>query len=179
MLILKTRSREITPLRYVRTEERSHFGYSDTEIGIKYRFLDETDSSPQVGCFPLIEIPTGNANKELGNGDPQILLPVWIQKSWGKLTTYGGGGLWLNTGHDQKDSFFTGWEIQYEFSETVTLGSELYHQTAVTADERASSGFNLGGVINVSEQHHLLFSIGHTFTGEGPLTGYLAYQYTL
>src|SRR5512141_1911801 len=33
-------------------------GLGDTELGIKYRFLHETDTRPQIGIFPLVEIPT-------------------------------------------------------------------------------------------------------------------------
>ena len=41
------------------------FGYSDTEIGVKYRFLNETPNLPQIGIFPLAELPTGNQNSRV------------------------------------------------------------------------------------------------------------------
>jgi hypothetical protein len=93
----------IAPLGYVHTIEGTHYGYSDTEIGMKYRFIEETETGPQIGTFPLIEIPTGNESEQLGNGRTQAYLPLWIQKSWGKLTTYGGGGVWYNPGTDQTE----------------------------------------------------------------------------
>ena len=36
------------------------FGYGDTEIGFKYRFIDEEKegSRPQIGIFPMVELPT-------------------------------------------------------------------------------------------------------------------------
>ena len=43
-------------------------GYGDTEVGVKYRFLDETDSRPQVGIFPMAEMATGSSTRGLGNG---------------------------------------------------------------------------------------------------------------
>ena len=38
------------------------FGYGDTELGFKYRFIQEDDkgSRPMVGVFPLVELPTGD-----------------------------------------------------------------------------------------------------------------------
>ena len=41
----------------------SQFGYGDTELGFKYRFIDEEEhgSRPMVGVYPLIELPTGDA----------------------------------------------------------------------------------------------------------------------
>src|ERR1035437_1070892 len=52
------------------------FGYGDTEIGFKYRFIEkEKDGSrPQVGMFPLIELPTGNENRGLGAGHVRVFM---------------------------------------------------------------------------------------------------------
>ena len=78
--------------------ESGHFGYSDTELGVKYRFIheDEKGSRPMIGIFPLVELPTGSERKGLGAGHTRVFLPVWVQKSFGDWTTYGGGGYWLN-----------------------------------------------------------------------------------
>ena len=37
------------------------YGLGDTEIGMKYRFIHETDTTPQVGTFPIMHIPTATA----------------------------------------------------------------------------------------------------------------------
>jgi len=169
----------VAPLGYVRSAEGTHYGYADTELGIKYRILEETESVPQIGFFPLVEIPTGNENEQLGNGKIQAYLPLWIQKSWGKFTTYGGGGIWYNPGPDRKNWVFTGWEIQYDFSSLVTLGSELYYQTSGTQNSGSNAGFTFGGFINLSEDHHILFSLGRTLSGETAMTGYVGYQLTI
>ena len=42
-------------------------GYGDTELGVKYRFVTETDSRPQVGIFPMAELATGSSSRGLGN----------------------------------------------------------------------------------------------------------------
>jgi hypothetical protein len=41
------------------------YGIGDTELGVKYRFIHETDNIPQVGIFPLLHIPTGTATEAL------------------------------------------------------------------------------------------------------------------
>jgi len=169
----------VAPLGYVHTNEGTHYGYSDTEIGVKYRIIDETETTPQIGFFPLIEIPTGDEKKQLGNGQLQAYLPIWIQKSWGNFTTYGGGGVWYNPGPEQKNWTFTGWELQYDFSQIVTLGSEIYYQTADTKESESSAGFNIGGFVNLNAQHHILFSVGHSLSGEAALSGYIGYQLTI
>jgi hypothetical protein len=169
----------VAPFGYVRSLNDVQYGYSDTEIGVKYRFVKETDDMPQIGIFPLAELPTGNENKQLGAGKAQFYIPAWIQKSWGNWTTYGGGGFWYNPAPGQQNWIFTGWELQYDFSKVVTLGGELCCQTANTPDAEAVGSFNLGGFINFDETNHLLLSIGHSLSGTATITGYIGYQLTI
>lgn len=169
----------VAPMGYVRTGDGEAYGYSDTEFGVKYRFLEESDNSPQIGIFPLIEIPTGDAAKQLGAGSLQAYLPVWFQKSWGKLTTYGGAGFWYTPGTENQNWLFAGWEAQYDFSEIVTVGGELYYHTADKSNGRSGAGFDVGGFINLSENDHILVSLGQSLRGDNAVTGYLGFQYTL
>jgi len=169
----------ITPMGYVHSDGATNYGFSDLELGLKYRFVGETDNAPQVGTFPIIEIPTGSQEKDLGNGRMQVYLPVWFQKSWGKFTTYGGAGYWYNPGEQTKNWVFSGWELQYDFSSVVTLGGEIYHRTPDMQNSDSGSGFNLGGFINFDQKDHLLFSFGRTVLGEGTSTMYVGYQVTI
>lgn len=166
-----------------------HFGISDTELGAKLRFVDpeKDDWYPQIGIFPLVEVPTGNARRGLGAGEWQEFLPLWMQKDWGDWTTYGGGGYWINPGLGNRNWWFFGWLLQNKVTEQLTLGGELFHQTANTLTGRASSGFNLGGQYDFTDHDHLLFSAGRggtLYAVDGPAVGYpttyyLAYQWTI
>jgi hypothetical protein len=70
----------IAPFQYVKPEAGdSQYGYGDTEFGVKFRFIQETDRTPMLGTFPLIILPTGNSDKGLGNGQAQYFLPLWFQ----------------------------------------------------------------------------------------------------
>jgi hypothetical protein len=42
--------------------ETNSYGLGDMEVDFKYRFIQETDYRPMVAMFPLLEIPTGDAN---------------------------------------------------------------------------------------------------------------------
>jgi len=169
----------LMPLNYNYSKEQGpHFGYAATEIGIKYRFIQETDSRPQIGTFPIVEIPTVK-NNEFSNGKAQIYIPVWVQKSWGKLTTYGGVGYWINPGTDNRNWIYSGWEIQYDVSSVVTLGGELYHHSADTADHKSVTAFNLGGIINASSKTHFIFSLGHSLTNDSFFSSYVGVQWTI
>jgi hypothetical protein len=171
----------LVPMEYMNVGGGSgpHYGYSNTEFGIKYRFMSEGEAVPQVGVFPLVEVPTGNQSEGLSNGAAQVYLPVWLQKSWGKFTTYGGAGYWLDYGPGTKNWLFAGWEAQYDFSDAVTMGGELYYHTAQDPISISGSGFNIGGFFNLNDHHHILCSAGHSFTGEATTTAYIGYQYTI
>lgn len=169
----------VVPLEYVHTSEGHAYGLSDLELGVKYRFLDESESLPQIGVFPLVELPTGDNTRQLGSGQTEVFLPVWVQKSWGKLTTYGGGGYWINPGIERRNWVFAGWQAQYDCSEVVTLGAEVYYQSADAEDAEATGGVSLGGFINLSEHSHILFSCGGSFSGSSFIAGYIGYQLTI
>jgi hypothetical protein len=163
-------------------------GISDTELGAKLRFINpgEDDWYPQVGIFPLVEVPTGDARKGLGAGEWQEFLPLWLQKDWGKWTTYGGGGYWINPGPGNRDYWFFGWLLQRQVTDKLALGAEVFHQTSNMVGRSDSSGFNVGGVYDFTEHDHLLFSGGRggiTYAVDGPAVGYpttyyLAFQWT-
>ena len=169
----------VAPLAQVRPSgERWTRGYGDTEFGFKYRFIQETEAMPQVGIFPMIEIPTGNADRGLGSGHTAVYIPLWLQKSFGKWTTYGGYGWWRNPGEGQRNWNYAGWLLQRELSEALTLGGEVFRATASTLDGRNTVGWNLGAVINLDEHHHLLVSAGRNFSGPSETHAYLGYQFT-
>lgn len=162
---------------YIR-HQGTDFGYADTEFGIKFRFIKETDKSPQIGTFPLILIPTIK-NSEFSNGKTKIFIPIWAQKSWGKLTTYGGTGYWINPGDGNRNWIFTGWEVQYDFSSLITLGGELYFHSADTQNGKSGTGFNIGGSLNPSDKFHIIFSAGHSLSNDKAFNSYFGLLWTI
>lgn len=153
------------------------YGYSNTELGFKYRFFQNKDKSFQIGAFPIFEIPTIK-NKNFDN-NLQIYLPVWVQKSWKKWTTYGGCGYWINTGTNNKNWLYAGCEVQYDFSERFTLGGELFYRTASSDTGSSFAGFNLGGLINFTDKLHLIFSFGHSITTDKSFMSYIGFLVTI
>jgi hypothetical protein len=154
------------------------YGYTFTEFGMKYRFVKDTGMIPEVGIFPLVEIPT-ISNSRFGKEYLQVYLPIWIQKSWNKLTTYGGAGYWINPGSSNQNWIFTGWEVQYDFTEIITLGTEAYFHTTSSIGGNAVSGLTLGGFLNFSKFLHFIFSVGHTLTGSNQITSYAGLYITI
>ena len=170
----------IVPLGYDSPPQgAAHYGWSDLELGTKYRFIQETNGWPQVGIYPMLEVPTGSARENLGNGHALAFLPLWVQKSWGSWTAYGGGGYGLNSfsGHDNWG--FVGAVLQKQVLTNVAIGVEVYHQTLLETDfPYTGTEFNVGTVIDFNEHNHLLFSVGRSIDGPIGFQCYLAWQYT-
>ena len=172
----------IAPLAFSEPHEGGHhWGYGDTELGIKYRFIEETDSRPMVGIFPLVELASGDDKRGLGNGATQLFLPVWVQKRWGDWQSYGGGGYWINNATDARNHWFFGWQLQRKVTEQLTLGGEVFHNTEQVRGQGSSSGFNIGGFYDFDEHNHLLFSAGRGLQNAhatNEFSSYIAYQLT-
>jgi hypothetical protein len=169
----------LVPLVFVHPNgEPTIYGLGDTEFGVKYRFVQETETLPQVGIFPIMHIPTGDSDRGLGNAHVPWFLPIWVQKSSGPWTTYGGGGYWFNPGAGNKNFWQLGWLGQREITKVITLGAEIFYFGKDTDDGRDRTGFNIGGILNVSEDHHILFSAGSDIAGDNRFSAYLGYQWT-
>ena len=68
--------------------------------------------------------------------------------------------------------------MQRDLSEKVTLGGELFYTSSQTAGESSRTGFNVGGLFNFSEKHHLLVSAGRDIHGPDRFLMYIGYQLT-
>lgn len=172
----------VVPEAYVSQDGQSARGLGDSEVGVKYRFLQETKKTPEAGVFPLVELATGDQSRGLGNGRTWGKLPLWIQKTSGAWTSYGGGGYAYNPAPGQRNYFYGGILLQRQLSPRLTLGGELFFQGAqadnpsggeVVPGGRASEIWNAGGFYNFTPDFSLLFTAGHSFQGDGNAVCYL------
>jgi hypothetical protein len=154
------------------------FGLGDIETGIKYRFVKETGHRPEVGTFPFLELPAGNSSRGLGNGRVWARLPIWVQKSIGPWTTYGGGGSVVNNALGMKNYPFAGWLIQRTLTKKLTLGVEAFGHGAPTSDSRSSTLLDVGGYYNFTPGFALQFAAGHTVAGQSETYAYLSLYWT-
>ena len=151
-------------------------GIGDIELGIKYRFVSA--GGLQAGLFPMIELATGSARRGLGNGSTWYRLPLWVQKSEGAWTFNGGGGVIVNPARGMRNPSFGGVLAQYAFSPRWTLGSELFRQNALAADQPGYTLLNAGGYFNASQNFSVLFSVGASVAGAPHTVAYLGLYWT-
>jgi hypothetical protein len=161
------------------TGESLTFGYGDMEAGAKLRFLNDEANGLQIGTYPKVEIPTGEAAKGLGAGQAQFFLPLMIQKDYGQWTFNGIAAYWVNPGTGNQDWIFLGAEAQLRLSPLFTVGTELFYHGASQAGSSDGLGWNSGIVWDVSERDHLMLSLGRDIVqGNSDLIGYFGYQIT-
>jgi hypothetical protein len=126
--------------------------------GIKYRFLEEDENGwlPQASVFPQIFIPVGAASHSTPVTE---LLPIWLQKSFGEWTTFGGGGFVNNPGAGNRDYEIYGWALQRQVTNNLALGGELFGQTRSSEGIAASTAAGVAALYDFSDEWHLVGSV--------------------
>jgi|SRR5450631_1420227 len=102
----------------------------DTEVGAKIRFVNESKRCSMMSMYPLLDFPTGDVAHRLGTGHTHVFVPLWLQKSFGPWTTFGGGGFWANPGAGNRDYWYLGWEVQRR-TLTAAHSPKLVHRRLV------------------------------------------------
>jgi len=64
------------------------------------------------------------------------------------------------------------------FPKKLTIGGELFYNTASTEESTYRFGFNVGAIVNFTDEHHFIFSAGRDFHGENLFSAYAAYLWT-
>ena len=162
------------PLEFTYTPGSRGQSYGGTGIGVKYRFIQESGTRPEIAFVPSVELPAHA-------GDHVVtFLPIWLQKNTGPWSVYGGGGLNINPGPGNRNFTFVGGVVTRTVSPATSVGAELYYQGADTTDGTGTTGANIGVTSQIGEHHALLFSVGRSLSGaSNSFSGYLAYRFML
>lgn len=147
-------------------------GLGDFEFGIKYLFVQETAYVPAIAFAPLFELPTGDSDRNLGNGKLWYKVPLWLQKQIGPWTIDLGGGYGFNSAPGMVNFPYGGLAVQRQVTDKLLLGSELYLQGRVAnnvlppqQDSGAFSLLHLGLNYYFTPQFGSFISVGHSLTG--------------
>ena len=151
-------------------------GFGDVEAGFKYRFIHETEGSPQVAIYPQVYAPSGEVGEGLGAGHWKVLVPVWIQKGFGPWATYGGVGWWRNPGTGNRNYLQAGWLVQRELAEDWSLGAEVFHQGSTGDGQPSFTTWNLGFEAALVNHLQLVGSGGRIFQGVKGSQFYLGFR---
>jgi hypothetical protein len=133
-------------------------GLGNIQLAAKYRFLHAEDIGWDVSVFPRVFLPS--ATHSVGDRDASVLLPFWVERDWGRWSTFGGGGCQLNHGGDATNFCIFGWVLTHKVTDDLELGAEVYYQGADARGAKASTGLGAGLTYDLSEHLHLMGSIG-------------------
>lgn len=156
-------------------------GVGDIELGAKYKLFDETAHLPEIGIFPFVELPAGDASRGLGVGSTWYRVPLWLKKSSGNWNVFGGGGEVFAHGNGNLNYPFAGGLLQRKLSDRLTLGVELFghgQQVAGPDGIPRSVLMNFGGFYSLTEHFQLLFAAGHSVAWNPETYTYFATYWT-
>jgi hypothetical protein len=136
-----------------------------------------------VGTFVMFELPTGSAPKGLGVGRTWYKLPLWIQKSFGPWTAYGGGGETVFSNSPGFANYpFAGGLLQRDIGKRLALGTEAFYHGAEGAGtplDKNATLIDVGGYYKFRDPgFQLLFAYGHTVVGQSENYAYLGLYWT-
>ncbi len=142
-------------------------GAGINDFGIKYRFIPESATRPQVAFYPQI----GSSHS--------VILPLWAQKTVGRVTLFGGGG-WNHNNVAGGQSYWSGGLAgTYDFSDRFNAGMEVYSTGSVQPGEAGATSIGIGVNDDYSPLHSVLFSLGRSIAGAQSVYAYFSYELRL
>jgi hypothetical protein len=138
-------------------------GTADLELAVKYRFLDDKKHGWQAAAFPRIILPTSTSH--LGGTRTRLLLPLWVQKDFGKTSVFGGAAYEINPGRGNRNFWQAGVAVTDDVTERVQLGAELARQSADTRDGKPTTDADVGMIDKLGGPFSLLVAAGPALSG--------------
>ncbi len=154
-------------------------GFGDTNVGVTWRFQEETSDKPQLALYPQVSLPTGSATEGLGAGKPSYILPLLAEKTWGNWTGFSNVGYVKQTASGSRDYWYYGAALLREVNDRLMVGAELYGNSPADTSSGWALAYNVGTEYSLSKERVLLFSIGHSLDGSAGPTAYLGIQMVL
>jgi hypothetical protein len=159
------------------------FGFTDMELGAKIAFIKESKYIPQIGTFPMFEIPTGNYGRGLGVGKVWYKVPLWLQKNFGHWLLDGGGGEVIVPQTLYRNYPYGAFLLKYTFGERLEIGVEVFShgpEGYATPQTEASPMIDIGGYYHFKHYpgEQFLFCYGHSVAGQTEQYAYVGTYWT-
>jgi hypothetical protein len=109
-------------------------GIGDTFLAVKYRFLDEAPPWPALLTRFVLQIPTGDETRGLGEGDVRVQLLLAGSRMLGPVTLTGNVGYTITTGDVDADAVFLGVSSEWAVGGSWRLVGEVVGDVGVGRD---------------------------------------------
>ena len=163
------------------TGEKTKSGLGDSEIGVKWRFLDEENNHVDVSTYPQFSFNnlTSSRRRGLVEEGSSFLLPFEFHGKAGGLEWNAEIGREFQT--READEWLYGFAVGRELNERFEFAVEIHGEGKfATNDDQLI--VNVGGRWKLSENRTLLFSAGRSLNrlhgAEFNFVGYLGLQFT-
>lgn len=160
----------------------TEFGLTDMEFGMKLAIIKQSKYCPQIGTFTMLEIPTGNYRRGLGEGKAWYKLPAWVEKDIGPWTLDGGAGYALVRQVDYRNFVYGGFLVKREINKKLELGIEVFShgpEGLAAPQTQSSTLLDAGGYYHFKNPDvQFLFAYGHSIAGQTENYGYVGLYYT-
>jgi Putative MetA-pathway of phenol degradation len=133
-------------------------GLGNVELAAKYRFLTQQNFGVDVAVFPRVILPSASSN--IGDHHASFLLPLWLEKDWGKWSVYGGGGCELNQGGISQNFCEGGLVVANQVKSDLQLGVQLFYQSADTIGGQDTTSIGTGARYDLNDHFHLEGYVG-------------------
>jgi len=107
-----------------------------------------------------------------------VLLPLWAQKTYGKRTVSGGGGILVDSALASGHTWLEGIAMARDISDATNVGIEVFRSGA-QGDTPAYTDIGAGWIHDLGSVHGLLFSAGVNVARGRSYPAYGAYEWRL
>jgi len=157
-------------------------GMSNSLAGVKWRFLDQTNSSwLEISTYPQLEFvyPGSSGRRGLADRGDNLLLPIEVEHIFKKATVYAEAGYYWYE-YEPKEAWY-GLAGEYELGEKFSFMGEFYGGFVSSFRDNALT-FNIGFRRTLTEHVALIGSAGRGIFGPSErapaFMSYLALQLT-
>lgn len=145
-------------------------GLADTELGVKYRLVNDEHRGYQIAVFPKIILPTA-----AGPGRASFELPVWVQQDFGRWSLFGGGGLTIPRDPGTHDFWQAGVALVNTPREGVTVGIETAYTGAQDVGGHGSTTLDVAATFHLAGPLSLVGAVGPVFESHADNTALRGY----
>jgi hypothetical protein len=143
-------------------------GPGDSLVGVKCRFLDETEARPSLLAAVALRLPTGDEDRGLGAPGVDVIALLGIAKTFFEtITVTGNLGYAFVTASREQDAWLLGLSLEHRVTSAWTVAGEIFSPipTRFTGEQVVVRG---GASYAVTERLRLDGAVGAGLTRAAP-----------
>ncbi|MFM2289390.1 MAG: hypothetical protein RL684_2533 [Pseudomonadota bacterium] len=133
-------------------------GPGPVELAAKWRFVHQPQRGFDLAFFPRLILPSTQAGR--GDRHASLQLPLWLQLSGERWSSFGGGGCTLRGGAGTRDHCDFGWALVRNVGGGLQLGAEVFHRGGDEPGTSDATELGVGGTWDIGAHLHLMGSVG-------------------